>query len=89
MQHLGFALVGDTVYGKQHLAPFFHRQALQARRLGLVHPATGEACEWRVPLAQDFAELCAQAGIAEPRVEDNFDGPVRAPAPVRSQEDWE
>jgi 23S rRNA pseudouridine1911/1915/1917 synthase len=73
MQHLGFALVGDTVYGKQHLSGFFHRQALQARRLGLTHPATGEACEWRVPLAADFAELCAQAGIAEPPIEENFE----------------
>jgi len=66
MQHLGFALVGDAVYGKQHLVPVFHRQALQARRLGLVHPGTGEACEWTVPLAPDFAELIARAGIAEP-----------------------
>jgi 23S rRNA pseudouridine1911/1915/1917 synthase len=66
MQSIGFALVGDAVYGKQHLTPVFGRQALQARRLGLVHPATGEACEWIVPLADDFAELIARAGIAEP-----------------------
>ncbi|MES2128248.1 MAG: RluA family pseudouridine synthase [Pseudomonadota bacterium] len=66
MQSIGFALVGDAVYGKQHLTPVFHRQALQARRLGLVHPATGEQCEWIVPLAEDFAGLIAQAGIAEP-----------------------
>ncbi|WP_229409186.1 RluA family pseudouridine synthase [Massilia yuzhufengensis] len=66
MQHLGFALIGDSVYGKQHLTPVFHRQALQARRLGLVHPATGEQCEWTVPLADDFAELIAKAGIPEP-----------------------
>ncbi|QYF93304.1 RluA family pseudouridine synthase [Massilia sp. PAMC28688] len=66
MQHLGYALVGDAVYGKQHLTPVFGRQALQARRLGLVHPASGEPCEWIVPLADDFAELIARAGIAEP-----------------------
>ncbi len=66
MLSIGYALVGDSVYGKQHLSPVFHRQALQARRLGLVHPATGEACEWIVPLADDFAELIANAGIAEP-----------------------
>jgi 23S rRNA pseudouridine1911/1915/1917 synthase len=74
MQHLGFPLVGDTVYGKQHLAPFFHRQALQARRLGLVHPGTGEPCEWTVPLADDFAELIARAGIEEPQdLPDDYD----------------
>jgi 23S rRNA pseudouridine1911/1915/1917 synthase len=66
MQHLGFALVGDAVYGKQHLTPVFPRQALQARRLGLVHPASGEQCEWVVPLADDFAGLIARAGIDEP-----------------------
>jgi len=66
MQSIGFPLVGDTVYGKQHLADYFPRQALQARRLGLVHPATGEQCEWLVPLADDFAALLARAGIEEP-----------------------
>lgn len=73
MQHLGFALIGDSTYGKQHLTPVFHRQALQARRLGLVHPGTGEACEWTVPLAADFAELIQRAGIAEPGDEDDID----------------
>jgi len=66
MMSIGFSLVGDVMYGKQHLASVFPRQALQARRLGLVHPATGEQCEWLVPLAEDFAELIAKAGIAEP-----------------------
>jgi 23S rRNA pseudouridine1911/1915/1917 synthase len=66
MQSLGYSLVGDTVYGKQHLRPYFHRQALQARRLGLTHPATGEHMEWVVPLADDFAELLERAGIEEP-----------------------
>jgi 23S rRNA pseudouridine1911/1915/1917 synthase len=66
MQSLGYSLVGDTVYGKPHLLSYFHRQALQARRLGLTHPATGEHVEWVVPLAADFAELLARAGIPEP-----------------------
>ncbi|QJE02637.1 RluA family pseudouridine synthase [Massilia forsythiae] len=66
MQSLGYALVGDTVYGKPHLMPFFHRQALQARRLGLSHPSTGEHMEWVVPLAADFAELLERVGIEEP-----------------------
>jgi 23S rRNA pseudouridine1911/1915/1917 synthase len=66
MLSLGFPLVGDALYGKQHLTSAFPRQALQARRLGLLHPASGKACEWLVPLADDFAALIAQAGIAEP-----------------------
>ncbi|MDO8179344.1 MAG: RluA family pseudouridine synthase [Undibacterium sp.] len=63
MQSIGFPLVGDTLYGKQHLARFFHRQALQARRLGLIHPQTGKAVEWEIPLAIDFAELIQSAGM--------------------------
>jgi 23S rRNA pseudouridine1911/1915/1917 synthase len=66
MQHLGFALVGEATYGKQHLASAFHRQALHARRLGLTHPASGEHCEWLEPLPADFAALIASAGIPEP-----------------------
>ena len=66
MQSIGFALVGDALYGKAHLAPLFHRQALQACRLGLVHPVSGEDVSWQIPLADDFAALIAQAGIAEP-----------------------
>jgi 23S rRNA pseudouridine1911/1915/1917 synthase len=66
MQSLGFPLVGDPLYGKQHLARFFPRQALQARRLGLIHPATGEHMQWEVPVAADIAELLEQAGITLP-----------------------
>ncbi|MDY7578562.1 RluA family pseudouridine synthase [Herbaspirillum sp. RTI4] len=63
MQSLGFALVGDALYGKTHLTSAFDRQALQAWRLGLIHPTTGEQCEWTVPLADDFLELLERAGI--------------------------
>jgi 23S rRNA pseudouridine1911/1915/1917 synthase len=63
MQSLGFPLVGDALYGKPHLATVFPRQALHAYRLGLVHPASGEALEWGAPLPSDFAALLARAGI--------------------------
>lgn len=66
MHSIGFPLVGDALYGKPHLVPVFGRQALHAYRLGLIHPATEEACEWVAPLPQDFAGLIALAGIAEP-----------------------
>ena len=67
MQSLGFPLVGDTLYGKQHLARFFPRQALQARRLGLIHPQTGQEVKWEIPLAADFAEIIQQAGMQLPQ----------------------
>jgi 23S rRNA pseudouridine1911/1915/1917 synthase len=66
MQSLGFALVGDQLYGKQHLASVFPRQALHARRLGLIHPESGEAMEWSAALPPDFTELLVRAGIAVP-----------------------
>jgi 23S rRNA pseudouridine1911/1915/1917 synthase len=66
MLSLGFPLVGDTLYGKQHLASVFPRQALHARRLGLLHPASRRELEWSAALPEDFAELLARAGIAVP-----------------------
>jgi 23S rRNA pseudouridine1911/1915/1917 synthase len=66
MQSIGFALVGDALYGKAHLAPVFRRQALHAYRLGLVHPGTGEECSWSAPLPADFADLLQRSGITLP-----------------------
>ena len=63
MQSIGFPLVGDTLYGKAHLASVFGHQALHAFRLGLLHPASGKECAWTAPLPPDFLELLAQAGI--------------------------
>ena len=64
MAHLGFPLVGDVLYGKQHLASHFPRQALQARHLGLLHPIKHKDCAWQVALAPDFAELLLRCGIS-------------------------
>jgi 23S rRNA pseudouridine1911/1915/1917 synthase len=65
MASLGFSLVGDALYGKPHLTHIFPRQALHAKRLGLLHPDTGEDCFWEVELADDFIALLARAGITE------------------------
>ncbi len=55
---LGHPLVGDPAYGKR--GPIaFARQALHAARLGLVHPATGRACEWHAALPADIVALLA------------------------------
>ncbi|MET0962742.1 MAG: RluA family pseudouridine synthase [Noviherbaspirillum sp.] len=64
MQSLGFALVGDALYGKPHLVSAFGRQALHAYRLGLVHPTSRKDCEWQAPVPEDFAGLLERAGIA-------------------------
>lgn len=61
MQHLGYPLVGDPVYGPRRVADErlrgFPRQALHAFRLGLVHPASGQEMQWELPMAADMAGL--------------------------------
>lgn len=69
MQHLGHPLVGDALYSGPPRIPAeatpaltavlrsFGRQALHARRLGLVHPQTGDDMQWESPLPADLAEL--------------------------------
>lgn len=66
MQSIGFPLVGDALYGKQHLAAVFPRQALHAQQLGLRHPASGEDGLWSAPLPADMLALLAQAHIPVP-----------------------
>ena len=62
LQAIGHPLVGDPVYrAGRGAAPgplaSFKRQALHAYRLGLVHPASGAAMQWEVPLPADMRAL--------------------------------
>lgn len=69
MAHIGHPLIGDPVYGGRPRLPKggslemiraiqqFPRQALHARRLGLVHPVTGADMSWESPLPADMTEL--------------------------------
>lgn len=64
MASLNNPLVGDPVYGPRHpplSAPEavarFPRQALHARRLGLIHPVTGEEMHWESPIPEDLLSL--------------------------------
>lgn len=71
MAHLGHPLVGDPVYGRPikmkkgfpadflHLLRSFPRQALHARTLTLVHPATQHAVTYKAPLPADLERLLA------------------------------
>ena len=74
MSHLGLGLVGDATYRGRGLKTSeiedsvlecvrnFGRQALHAKALGLIHPATGEHCQWEVPLPEDFNSLLEVLG---------------------------
>jgi 23S rRNA pseudouridine1911/1915/1917 synthase len=61
MASIGHPLVGDATYGRAKtndpLLDSFPRQALHARRLALVHPATGAEVAWESPLPADFSAL--------------------------------
>lgn len=71
MAHIKHPLVGDPLYAGRPRLPKaasealinglrnFGRQALQARRLSLIHPSTEEEISWEVPLADDMIELLA------------------------------
>lgn len=72
LAHLGCALLGDPLYGKQKafkttknpqeiaLNAFmsgFNRQALHAKSLGFIHPGTNEFLRYESELPDDLAEL--------------------------------
>lgn len=69
MAHVRLPLVGDKLYGGRPKLPKaaapelvealqqFNRQALHACRLGIIHPETGEYCEWQSELPADMANL--------------------------------
>ena len=71
MAHRNYPLVGDPLYGGRLKQPAgatealrqalhkFPRQALHARKLGMIHPATGEYCEFEAPLPADMTGLIA------------------------------
>jgi len=69
MAHLGYPLVGDSLYGRRNQSASraslqlaetienFDRQALHAVELGFVHPASGEPVNFSSPLPADFVAL--------------------------------
>ncbi len=70
LSHKGLPLVGDPVYGKRLHLPRnasetliemlrgFRRQALHAKKLGLLHPESGEMVSWEIAMPEDMQELC-------------------------------
>lgn len=75
MQHLGFSLVGDPVYGRRlaiagDCVPeleaqlrTFRRQALHATRIEYRHPRTGDRQGWARSVPKDFASLIAACDL--------------------------
>ena len=71
LEHAGFPLVGDPLYGRRLVIPKgatpgvdlvlreFRRQALHAAKLGFEHPVSHQPVEFEAPLPADFAGLLA------------------------------
>jgi len=71
MAHIRFPIVGDDTYSGRfrihkgtsvelrEAVQNFGRQALHARELGLIHPATGELVSWASELPDDMQSLLA------------------------------
>lgn len=59
MKYIGYPIVGDPVYGLQKDSYAINGQALHAKRLGFVHPQTGERIHLEAELPRDMVELLA------------------------------
>lgn len=59
MSSIGHPVVGDAGYNGVRPALHAERPMLHAREVAFTHPATGERCTVRAPLAADFAALLA------------------------------
>jgi 23S rRNA pseudouridine1911/1915/1917 synthase len=69
LAHLGFPIVGDSVYAGRRRVPAgcshevaealrtFPRQALHAARLELMHPISGHVLQFEAPMPQDMERL--------------------------------
>ena len=57
MAYLGHPLAGDPVYGVKNEKVSFHGQCLHARKIGFVHPSTGEYMEFQSQLPAYFRDF--------------------------------
>lgn len=57
MAYIGHPVVGDSVYGSRKQKFDLKGQALHAKKLGLIHPSTGEYMEFEAPLPEYFENL--------------------------------
>ena len=69
LSHIGYSLIGDSMYGGKIRFPKkaveelkdalkgFNRQALHAKKLTITHPISGETMSWKAPLPDDMIAL--------------------------------
>jgi len=59
LQHLGYPILGDTVYGGRR-AGQFSRQMLHAWKLGFDHPRGKRRMNFEAPLPEDFVKAISE-----------------------------
>ena len=55
MAHIGHYVLGDDVYGKAFNG--IDGQCLHAKKIGFIHPATGQYMEFESPLPEYFIKI--------------------------------
>lgn len=62
MAYLGHPVAGDPVYGPKKVITSLQGQCLHARKIGFVHPITGEYLEFSSPLPEYFTSFLRSLG---------------------------
>lgn len=62
MAYLGHPVAGDPVYGPKKVITSLQGQCLHARKIGFVHPVTGEYLEFSSPLPEYFTSFLRSLG---------------------------
>lgn len=57
MAYIGHPVAGDDVYGPKKVIKSLNGQCLHARKIGFIHPTTGEYMEFSSPLPEYFTEF--------------------------------
>lgn len=60
MAYINHPLLGDSLYGPKNSYPGVATQALHARKLGFIHPSTGNYMEFESQLPEEFQSLLAK-----------------------------
>ncbi len=60
MAHIGHPVAGDPVYGPKKVIKALNGQCLHAKKLGFIHPRTGEYMEFESELPKYFSDFLKQ-----------------------------
>lgn len=60
LSHLGYPILGDTVYAPAYVKAMAPRQMLHAWKLSFTHPGTGENLDFTLPPPEDFMTATLQ-----------------------------